>query len=276
MLKGLPASGKSTQARELVRQGYVRVNRDLLREMMHFSRFKDEDMVVDVEKFIVRGYLGKGKDVVVDDCNLNPANLEMWKEIARQYSAEFEIIYTNTPVDECILRDSVREKYVGSHVIKQMALQYNILNIEGQVVICDIDGTIADCSHRQHYVRQDKKDWVGFFSEMYRDTVRIDTLKFLQEYYQSGHKIIFVSARPEDYREITEGWLSDKVGIPYELLIMRRSGDKRDDTIVKSDIYKKYLKELDILTVIDDRPKVIRMWRDLGLNVIDVGDGIEF
>lgn len=57
---------------------------------------------------------------------------------------------------------------------------------------------------------------------------------------------------------------------------MRDAGDKREDTIVKSEIYDKYLKDLNIINIYDDRPSVIRMWRAKGLNVVDVGQGIEF
>jgi len=57
---------------------------------------------------------------------------------------------------------------------------------------------------------------------------------------------------------------------------MRRSGDSRDDTIVKEQIYNTYLKDMNVTLVIDDRPKVIRMWESLGLEVLDVGNQVEF
>ena len=34
-----------------------------------------------------------------------------------------------------------------------------------KIVLCDIDGTIANNDHRQHYL-EGKKDWDGFFSEL--------------------------------------------------------------------------------------------------------------
>ena len=58
---------------------------------------------------------------------------------------------------------------------------------------------------------------------------------------------------------------------------MRKSGDKRPDTDVKKEILDKYFKDkIKIFTVIDDRPSVIRMWKENKLDVIDVGDGIDF
>lgn len=87
-----------------------------------------------------------------------------------------------------------------------------------------------------------------------------------------------MSARPEDHREATEVWLQNtfKGYEAYVTLLMRRAGDTREDTLVKKDIYDTFLKGYPIHKVIDDRPSVIRMWRSLGLDVIDVGSGVEF
>ena len=38
-----------------------------------------------------------------------------------------------------------------------------------KIVLCDIDGTVANNDHRQHYL-EGKKDWDGFFSELINDT----------------------------------------------------------------------------------------------------------
>ena len=38
-----------------------------------------------------------------------------------------------------------------------------------KAVIFDIDGTLADCSHRLHHVTGDKRDWNKFFAEMSED-----------------------------------------------------------------------------------------------------------
>ena len=87
--------------------------------------------------------------------------------------------------------------------------------------------------------------------------------------------LVLVSSRPEDYRRQTTDWLAQNE-MKFDNLIMRQSGDKRPDTEVKNDIYHRYLKHYNIVRVFDDRPSVIRMWREKGLEVQDVGDGVEF
>ena len=279
MLSGLPCSGKSTRTAEIVAQGnWVRLNRDLFREMLHHNKWsgRNEGITVDCEKALARTLLALGHNIVIDDCNLNPKNREMWSTIAKECGAQFEHEYINTPWDVCVERDKVREKSVGKDVIIQFAMQYGMWKApEKGICISDIDGTLADCTHRLQYAKGETKNWKLFFEGIPQDTLRKEIADQVDVYRQSGHPVVLVSARPEDYRKETEQWLADK-GITYETLIMRRSGDKRDDVDVKRDIYEKYLQKYQIEVWFDDRPKIIRMLRDLGINVNDVGLNIEF
>jgi hypothetical protein len=75
--------------------------------------------------------------------------------------------------------------------------------------------------------------------------------------------------------ESTRQWLSENVGdwTDSRMLLMRPQGDMRKDTLVKKEIYHKYIEgRYNIDYVIDDRDQVIRMWEfELGLDVIKVG-----
>lgn len=141
----------------------------------------------------------------------------------------------------------------------------------------DIDGTVSDPTHRLQYASGPEKDWDTFFALMDRDTPRHYVYnKALELAKREGAVIVFVTARPEKYREVTHKWLMKNYFSEFLHIIMRRDGDSRPDTEVKSDIYEDYLKQYEIVGVFDDRPSVIRMWREKGLNVIDVGNGIDF
>jgi hypothetical protein len=51
--------------------------------------------------------------------------------------------------------------------------------------------------------------------------------------------------------------------------------DKREDTEVKQAMLDRYFSDRSkIALVIDDRPSVMRMWRENGLNVVDVGNWV--
>lgn len=142
-------------------------------------------------------------------------------------------------------------------------------------VIFDIDGTLANIEHRLHFVHGGKKNWGAFFRAMNDDTLRHDVYAMYQTYAQQ-YEIIVVSGRPDNYQRCTTEWLA-RNNILYKDLYMRRAGDYRSDTIVKEEIYKTSIEPyFNVHTVVDDRPSVIRMWRSLGLHVIDVGNGLDF
>lgn len=299
LMKGLPGCGKSTLAEKIMKEsgGTVRLNKDLLREMLHFNKFtgRNEGMTQEVQKTIAKELLHNGVNVIIDDTNLNPRTLDVWKGVAKECNVPLEIKdLTNVDVETCIGRDWGRGEKVGYHVIKKMALQY--LNyMEGEnVVVCDLDGTLAYIEKRRHFVQGEKK-WKEFFEAIPTDTLRSEVLAQVKEVaLEYSAKVILVSARPEDYRRITTEWLvsngiclverpghgvwnvDPKDRMPYELLIMRNSNDTRPDTEVKAEIVDKYLSKLNIVAWFDDRPSVIRTIREKGIDVIDVGDGKEF
>lgn len=282
MMRGLPASGKSTKANEIIAGGgeFYRVNRDLLRKMLHNDIFthQREKVTIEMQQLIVATLLSEGKNVIVDDTNLGEKHVDMWTMMADLYGANFEVIdmMEGLTVNECVRRNEVRENPVPKGVIENMALQFGVTKPGTKLVVCDIDGTVADLTHRLEYARGEKKDWKKFFSLLSGDTPRQDIYIAAQSLaHEHDALLVFVSARPEDYRLETEQWLRDN-GMMYDNLIMRRKGDKRQDTDVKSDIYNRYLKQYEIVRVFDDRPSVIRMWREKGLEVEDVGNGEEF
>jgi hypothetical protein len=85
--------------------------------------------------------------------------------------------------------------------------------------------------------------------------------------------IILVSGRMEKNREVTETWLIKNL-IHHTALFMRPTDDIRNDTIVKQEIYEREIKgKYNVLFVLDDRDRVVRMWRDQGLKCLQVAEG---
>ena len=162
-MRGLPASGKSTKAKELVESygNTVRLNRDLIRTMLHFDKFtgRNEGMTVDAVRNLAAIFLKDGINVIIDDTNLSPGTLQSWKDLAKSMDAKLEYHdFFDVSVEECVNRDRNREKSVGEHVIKEMALRY-LDYLKGQdVILCDLDGTLADISHRLHFAKGEKLD----------------------------------------------------------------------------------------------------------------------
>lgn len=298
LVRGLPGAGKTSWSKKQVldTRDTIRVNKDNLREMIHASRYlpQNEQSIVFLEMCIAEYYLTvENQNVIVDDTNLNPKMLAAWEDFVQKMQfkgmtgLKMQIHDVETDVYTCVERDYERGQKggvsVGRHVIYQMAMQYGKIDPEIHYILCDIDGTLANLEHRRHYVREGKKDWKGFFGEMDNDTLREEIWKQVDDTAMAAREqgkkvyVFLVSARPETYRKTTEAWL-DRMGIKdYTALFMRREGDSRDDSIVKREILNAYFKDKSkIIKVFDDRPRVIRMWREEGLEVVDVGDGVEF
>lgn len=279
LMVGLPGSGKSTKAKEIIKASgnTVRINADLLRTMLHFDTFSgpNEGITNDVMNMVARGLLKNNINVIIDNCNLSERHRQRWSGIAQECGAKFEIVdLTNVSVDECIMRDSKRPNPVGRHLIIMMAMQYKLLVLD-KVIICDLDGTLCDATWRQHHVRKDPKDWDAFYAGIPEDEPRMEVLDLIRSYKVGGHNIVFMSGRPETYRIQSECWLY-KYWITNPILLMRKAHDRRPDYIVKKELMETYLIKENIVVAIEDRPSIIRMYRENGIPVIDVGNQIEF
>ena len=133
-----------------------------------------------------------------------------------------------------------------------------------EAIIVDLDGTLADITHRRIYVEGKKKDWKNFNKNIIKDDLNVWCREIIRRMI-SDHHVLLVSGRTDELREETEEWLK-KHDVPYTDLIMRKQSDHRDDTIVKKEIFEEKIKpQYNVLFVIDDRAKVVRMWREIGL-----------
>jgi predicted kinase len=285
MTIGLPGSGKSTWALEQVRKskGKVkRVNKDSLRAMVDGGVWskKNEKFIVTLRDFTVGIALADGCDVIVDDTNFDPSHEVALRRIAGIYNADFRRVdFRDVPLEVCIERDLKRAESVGADVIKKMWRQYLKPPlrpyVEGRpgIYLCDIDGTLADISHRSPYDTAKCLD----------DDLNLHVADLIKTLKKQGENVVYFSGRSDKFRRQTGEWLW-KHGLLVaedegrECLFMRQDGDNRKDSVVKRALFENHIEgRYNVKGIIDDRPQVIRMWRyELGLPVFDVGDGIEF
>ncbi len=141
------------------------------------------------------------------------------------------------------------------------------------VVLFDLDGTIADNRHRQHFVTQVPKNWDAFFDAQHLDTPNKSVVALYNALRASEHfQLIVVTARPERYRNVSEQWFASN-DICLDRLIMRVDGDRRSDELVKKEILETLrLEGLNPILAIDDRGSVVQMWRDEGLTCFQCAD----
>ena len=147
-------------------------------------------------------------------------------------------------------------------------------------IIFDIDGTLADASHRRHLVTGGNRKWPRFFDEMVNDPPHAGVCLLAEllgghPLAISGHlKLFLASGRPETHRKQTEDWLLEHVPGYFgaaEALLMRAAGDYRADTEVKREMLHAIREQgFNPRIAVDDRPSIIEMWQSEGLTVLDV------
>lgn len=131
-----------------------------------------------------------------------------------------------------------------------------------KAVICDIDGTLARMVNRGPYD-----------TTKYLDDKVVEIIHWSFARLAENAARIICSGRSEEHRDVTEQWLAGH-GITYDHLFMRPTGDNRNDAIIKREIYEREIAgKYDIRLVLDDRNRVVDMWRSLGLTCLQVAPG---
>jgi len=164
------------------------------------------------------------------------------------------------------------------------------------VYVFDIDGTLADCTHRLHLIdkrihpQAKDRDYNRFFDEMDIDDPIEYMINLCRALIDNNEDVVFLTGRPDRTRKVTEDWLNENglaVGIAMTSskrdnvcnLIMRADDDNRPSEICKKELINDYFisTELDGALFFEDAPDNIKMMREeLYLNVVVVGDGLSF
>ena len=131
--------------------------------------------------------------------------------------------------------------------------------------IFDVDGTLALIGDRSPY------DMRNVAIDTPNHPVVVAAQAFAA--HPDVDALIVVSGRDETARRATEAWLTFNA-IPFDRLLLRRTGDQRADNIVKAEIYDAHIEpHFAVIGVVDDRRSVVEMWRARGLTCFQVAEG---
>lgn len=297
--RGVPASGKSTWAKAWVAgaevdETRVRINRDDLRFQMFGKWYGvDEQAVTAAQEALMLTYFENNFDVVLDNTNLRARDVKSTLALAHKWG--YEVEFVDFPVTYAVAqaRDAARDRQVGPDVIDMFFDRFIKSRKYGELppipvlevpptfksyeftpglphaIIVDIDGTLAHMQGRSPYDN----------SLLHTDTADeiIATIASLWLRHTDAY-VIVMSGRDAGCRRETEEWLTNALGwheeFDYLRLYMRPEGDKRNDAVVKNELFEEHIAgKFNVDFCLDDRNRVVDMWRAKGLKVLQVADG---
>lgn len=323
LYRGLPGSGKSTDARKYQLEraktsnrqaSVVIVERDIIRRELDPSgqdwyTKEFEERVTELHRLRIRANLEAKNDVLVSDTNLPNRSVKQLIELGVRSGADVEIVdLRNIPLERVLARNFQRQgtsKYVDPDYINTAHVRFiagktlsnpviptleELLEKDASkagvplkaakyiphpmgvpTVLVDLDGTLADHDGRNPY------DTSKYAEDLISGNV-LDTVLGLHN--AMDYRIDIMTGREEKFRQVCVDWLA-KHGVPYTELHMRPNTPdgkpKERDDKVKLDLFEKHYRNTPDIAVqfcIDDRARVVRMYRDvLGLQVFQVNDG---
>lgn len=293
ILVGPPGSGKSTLSKLYVSDGYVRVNTD--------------DQGKQGQQKIFEEAVKASADIIVDRMNFDRNQRNRYLSFAKQNGYTSQVIVLHEAYKTCMDRMKLRCDHptVKDQDTAKKALDFFFSHYERptldeadkvefrypvgdkpSAIICDLDGTLCNIEHRRPLVNPGvevdgkiRKDWKSFFANMAYDTVNkwcADILKLMAK----NHQIVYCSGRPDSFGADTANWLVENGMLDQSVfpdkpcLYMRPRSDHREDSIIKEIIL-----DFEILTrfnpyfMIDDRKRVVDMWRRRGYVCLHCDEG---
>lgn len=290
VLRGIPASGKSTWTKQFLAENprFKRVNKDSFRRMLIGDNWdvKIEKIVHELQEHAIETLLGKGNSVLLDNTHLGEKYFTEVCNLAKRIgNVTVSEKWFDVPLEECLKRNSTR---IGVERVPEDIVRKMYASIEGiskaertiyfpkvvktfernnnleDCIIVDIDGTLAINTTRSPF------EW----NRVGEDTVNTPVAEIVKLYHYDHVRVIIFSGRDAICRDETIKWLENNF-IPFDELYMRKEKDMRGDDIVKRELFDAHVKgKRNVLFVLDDRDRVVKVWRrDLNLTCLQVAEG---
>lgn len=282
---GLQASGKTVTANIVAHANpnTVIVAKDRIRLANpppdgKWSLDYERRIVMPLETAEILSALKQGHDVIDDSTNF--AHESRLRHLARTAGAAVQVRFFNVDVETCIARDRLRlpPAQVGEMAIRATARTYadqilyqTVIPYDNKpvhmpkqsIIITDMDGTLAIPNRPWHE-----------HTQVMGDAVNESARNLLHKYWLYGTNTIVVTARPESCRADTARWLDTVANLKFTMLLMRPANSPLRDTEMKLALFDEHIRGKYVVNfVLDDRSRVVRMWRALGLCCMQVADG---
>lgn len=134
------------------------------------------------------------------------------------------------------------------------------------IVLFDIDNTLANMDHRIHYFARDEMDWDEFEDQCIYDLPIEPTITMARACKALGKQVWCWSGRTERIRSQTEVWLRNN-GVPFDQLLLRTKEVAQSEPTEMTKL--RWLQngpvpEDRVICAFDDDPTVVKVLREKG------------
>ncbi|EFQ83522.1 hypothetical protein HMPREF0063_11184 [Aeromicrobium marinum DSM 15272] len=136
--------------------------------------------------------------------------------------------------------------------------------------IFDLDGTLCDTSGVVHLL-ETEGGFAAFQAAAVGCPPNPDVVRAARQAAADGLAVLVVTSREFVWHDVTLDWLVEHE-IPHENVRMRIVGDYRKDVAVKADMLTGLVSDgYRVVAAWDDKPAVLDLWREHGIEVHPVG-----
>lgn len=134
------------------------------------------------------------------------------------------------------------------------------------LAVFDLDGTLAETGHRQHFLERQPRDWKGFFAASDQDPPLVEGLRLVLE-SAATCEVVYLTGRPERCRRSTLAWLA-RHGLPEGRLCMRANDDRRPARTTKLEVLRGLARGREVRILVDDDELVCDAAERAGFRVV--------
>jgi phosphoglycolate phosphatase-like HAD superfamily hydrolase len=134
------------------------------------------------------------------------------------------------------------------------------------LALFDLDGTLADSSHRQRFLERTPRDWDAFFAAAPQDPPLAEGVALALRSAEEC-EVGYLTGRPERCRRDTVAWLAAQ-GLPEGRIWMRRDNDRRPARTTKLEVLKQLARDREVRVLVDDDAQVCEAAERAGFAVV--------
>ncbi|MFJ4466485.1 hypothetical protein ACIP2X_03095 [Streptomyces sp. NPDC089424] len=134
------------------------------------------------------------------------------------------------------------------------------------IAVFDLDNTLADTAHRQHFLEGRPRDWEGFFGAAPADPPLAEGVAMARASAEEC-EVVYLTGRPERCRQDTLDWLAAQE-LPEGRVHMRRDADRRPARHTKLETLRRLARNREIRMLVDDDELVCEAAERAGFTVV--------